>query len=285
MGIEFDPHPQFQEYARPEKFVSAAWLSARLGIDGLKVIESDEDAFLYDIGHIPGAIRIDWRQDLNDAVLRDFLDGEGFATLLGSRGISRDDTVVVYGDKSNWWACYTAWVFELFGHPDVRLLDGGRDAWMGEERDTSYAVPSLPEVDYPVVERVDSGHRAFVSELRSATPPQLLDTRSAEEFAGNPPKGPAASLRHGHIPGAVNIAWNNLVYPNARLKPRADMEEVYAQFDPAVQTVTYSNLGASAAHSWYMLRYALGFEDVTLYDGSWAEWGNLVGAPIENLLD
>lgn len=283
MGIEADPHPQFQEYAHPEKFVSAAWLSARLGIDGLKVVESDEDAFLYDIGHIPGALRIDWRRDLNDPVRRDFIDGASFAALMGLRGITREDTVVVYGDRSNWWACYTAWVFELFGHPDVRLLDGGRDAWMGEERDTSFAVPASPEADYPTVTRDDSQIRAFVADLRHATEPQLVDTRPASEFAGNPPEGPAASLRYGHIPGAVNIPWSDAVYPNARLKPRADLAELYSEFDPAAPTVVYSNLGASAAHSWYILRHALGFEKAALYDGSWAEWGNLVGAPIDTL--
>ena len=140
MGIELDDNPQFKEYAHPDKFVTAAWLSARLGMDGLKVVESDEDAFLYDIGHIPGAVRIDWKRDLNDDLTRDFIDGEAFAELMRSRGINRDDTVVIYGDHANWWAAYTAWVFELFGHPDVRLLDGGRDAWMGEERDTSFCL-------------------------------------------------------------------------------------------------------------------------------------------------
>ena len=142
MGIELDNSPQFTKFAHPEKFVSAAWLSARLGVDGLKVVESDEDAYLYDIGHIPGAVRIDWSRDLNDAVIRDLIGGEAFAALMRERGISRDDTVVVYGDRANWWAAYTAWVFELFGHPDVRILDGGRDAWMGEERDTSPCLPT-----------------------------------------------------------------------------------------------------------------------------------------------
>ena len=156
MGIELDDHSQFANYAHPERFVSAAWLSARLGMPGLRVVESDEDAFLYDIGHIPGAVRIDWHNDLNDPVQRDFIDGEAFAELMSARGISRDDTVVIYGDRSNWWAAYTAWVFELFGHPDVRILDGGRDAWMGEERDTSFAVPEYPRTEYPVVERQDA---------------------------------------------------------------------------------------------------------------------------------
>lgn len=285
MGIEHDPYPLFQEFARPEKFVSAAWLSARLGIDGLKVVESDGDAYLYDIGHIPGAVRIDWRRDLNDPVRRDFHDGAGFAALLGSRGISREDTVVVYGDGGNRWAAYTAWVFELFGHPDVRLLDGGRDAWMGEERDTSFSVPAFPPVDYPVVEREDSPIRTFVDSLRGTPPAQLIDTRAPAAFAGTPPESASGSLRHGHVPGAINVPWGAAVYPNARLKPRAEIESVYAQFDPAEPTVTYSDLGATAAHTWFILRYVLGFDQASLYDGSWAEWGNLVGAPIEVVAD
>ncbi|QPK83646.1 sulfurtransferase [Corynebacterium qintianiae] len=285
MGIEHDPHPLFQEFTHPEKFVSAAWLSARLGVEGLKVVESDGDAVLYDIGHIPGALRIDWHRDLNDPVRRDFIDGAAFAQLMGSRGISRDDTIVVYGDSANSWAAYTAWVFELFGHPDVRLLDGGRDAWMGEERDTSYAVPSFPEVEYPVVERDDDAIRKFVTDFRTSPSPQLIDARAPEQYAGTPPDGPSISLRHGHIPGAVNVPWGNAVHPNARFKSRADIEAAYAQFDRAEATVTYCDLGGAAAHTWYTLRYALGFERVALYDGSWAEWGNLVGVPIERFVD
>ncbi|SDS41795.1 sulfurtransferase [Corynebacterium timonense] len=285
MGVELDPHPLFQEYAHPEKFVSAAWLSARLGVDGLRVVESDEDAFLYDIGHIPGAVRIDWERDLNDPVRRDFIDGEAFARLMSERGIARDDTVVIYGDRSNWWAAYTAWVFELFGHPDVRLLDGGRDAWMGEERDTSFAVPDLPATRYPVVERTDGPLRAFAGELLTSPPAQLIDARSPESYAGVPRdvrEGKAPGfLRHGHIPGAVNVPWGNSVHPNARFKHRAEIEQVYADFDPSKRTVTYCEMGESSAHSWFVLRHILGFSNAALYDGSWAEWGNMVRVPIE----
>ncbi|AWB83504.1 sulfurtransferase [Corynebacterium liangguodongii] len=279
MGIELDPAPLFQEFAHPEKFVSASWLSARLGARGLTVVESDGDAFLYDIGHIPGAVRIDWHRDLNDLVRRDFIDGASFARLMSERGISREDTVVVYGDSANCWAAYTAWVFELFGHPDVRLLDGGRDAWMGEERDTSFAVPETAATDYPIVEREEGRIRTFVDTLRREVPAQLIDARLPADFAGTDPE--LTTLRSGHIPGAVNVAWGSATYPNSLLKSRAELEHVYGGFDPALPVTTYCNLGSAAALTWYVLRYALGFEQASLYDGSWAEWGNLVGVPVE----
>ena len=290
VGIEQENNPQFAQFAHPEKFVSAAWLSARLGTPGLKVVESDEDAYLYDIGHIPGAVRIDWTRDLNDPVIRDLIDGEAFAALMRDRGISRDDTVVVYGDHANWWAAYTAWVFELFGHPDVRLLDGGRDAWMGEERDTSYAVPDYPATDYPVVERRDAPLRTFAQELVDRDGIQLIDARTPELYAGEQPapvaepaagKPPVATLRAGHIPGAVNVPWGRSVFPNALFKGVTDIAAIYQQFDPEVPTVVYCQMGESSAHTWFVLNHILGFKHASLYDGSWVEWGNLVRAPIE----
>lgn len=283
MGIEFDDNPQFKDYAHPEKFVSAAWLSARLGLPGLKVVESDEDAFLYDIGHIPGAVRIDWTRDLNDPAVRDFIDGEAFAQLMRDRGISRDDTVVVYGDRSNWWAAYTAWVFELFGHPDVRLLDGGRDAWMGEERDTSFAVPDYPATDYPVVERRDAPFRTYASELLENPPQQLIDARPADQYEGaesDPDAKGVRALRQGHIPGAVNVTWGRSIFPNSLFRPVEDIRDIYKDFDPDARTVVYCQLGESSSHTWFVLNHILGFTDVSLYDGSWAEWGNMVRVPI-----
>lgn len=284
VGIELDDNPQFKDYAHPEKFVSAAWLSARLGVPGLKVVESDEDAFLYDIGHIPGAVRIDWTRDLNDPLVRDFIDGVAFAELMRSRGIERDDTVVIYGDSSNWWAAYTAWVFELFGHPDVRLLDGGRDAWMGEERDTSFVVPEYAPSDYPVVERQDGPFRTFAAELLQRKPQQLIDARPAPFYQGDSDAAEtscATSLRQGHIPGAVNVPWGRSVFPNARFRPVEDIRAIYEDFDRDAETVVYCQLGESSSHTWYVLKHVLGFTDVSLYDGSWAEWGNMVRVPVE----
>ncbi|GAB3087640.1 sulfurtransferase [Corynebacterium aquatimens] len=282
MGIELDPYPQFQEYAHPEKFVSASWLSARLGTPGLSVVESDADSFLYDIGHIPGAVRINWHKDLNDDTVRDFIDGEGFAALMDSKGITRDDTVVLYGDQNNWWAAYTAWVFELFGHPDVRLLDGGRDAWMAEERDTSYAVPEKVTEGYPVVKRAEAPLRAYVDDVRAGGA-TLIDVRGPEFFSGHEGDLGESSggLRSGHIPGAVNYPWGAAVHPNGRFKDRAAIAAAFEGIDLDNRLITYCGAGQSAAHTWFTLRYVLGAKQPALYDGSWCEWGNMVRVPIE----
>lgn len=286
VAAPFDPLPQFQDYARPERLVSASWLSARLGSPGLRVVESDEDTLLYDIGHLPGAVRIDWRHDLTDDVTRDVIDGEAFAELMRDKGINRDDTVVIYGDQSNWWASYTLWVFELFGHEDVRLLDGGRDAWMAEERDTSFMVPDLPRSDYPVVERDDSKYRVMVNDvLDSIGRDSIVDVRSPEEFAGtnddssHPATSPA--LRNGHIPTARNFPWGESVHANSRFRSRAELDTIYGALDTSEATLIYCHLGDQSAHTWFVLTHLLGFSQVRNYDGSWVEWGNMVRMPIE----
>lgn len=285
MAAPHDPHPHFQQYAHPERLVSSSWLAARIGSPGLRIVESDEDALLYDIGHIPGAVRIDWHEDLNDPVIRDYVDAEAFAELMRKKGISRDDTVVIYGDRSNWWAAYTLWVFELFGHPDVRLLNGGRDAWMTEERDTSYEVPDYPRGDYPVVERDDRKYRAFAEDVRETIGSgTLLDVRTPEEYVGRrthmanyPQEG---VLRGGHIPTAINSPWNNTVYPNSRLRSREELEAVFAGVRDDDEIFTYCRIGERSAHTWFVLHHLLGKDNVRNYDGSWVEWGNLMRAPI-----
>lgn len=283
MAAPQDPTPQFRQYAHPERLVSSSWLAARLGTPGLRVVESDEDALLYDIGHIPGAVRIDWHRDLNDQVIRDYIDPGAFAELMSSRGISREDTVVVYGDKSNWWAAYTLWVLELFGHPDVRLLDGGRDAWMTEERDTSFEVPEYPRTDYPVVAREDAPLRAFAGDaLAQMGRGELIDVRSPEEYRGDrthmvdyPQEG---VLRGGHIPGARNVPWNRAVHPNSRFRSREELDAIYGE--PAEDAIVYCRIGERSAHTWFVLRYLLGWRGVRNYDGSWVEWGNMIRMPI-----
>lgn len=285
MAVPFDPAPQFCEFAHPERLVSASWLSARLGTPGLKVVESDQDSLLYDIGHIPGAVRLDWRRELNNALYRDIVDPQTFARIMSEKGISREDTVVVYGDHSNWWAAFTFWILELYGHKDVRLLDGGRDAWMAEERDTSFAVPDYPATDYPVTPRNDTSLRAFVDDVRQAiaTLP-LLDVRSADEYEGTEQRSVDPSTlsvqQRGHIPSALNFPWGESVDATGRFRRREVLEELYQGLDPADPTIVYCHLGDRSAHTWFVLKYLLGFENVRNYDGSWAEWGNMVRMPI-----
>ncbi|WKD59744.1 sulfurtransferase [Corynebacterium caspium] len=288
MPVPFDPYPAFQDFSHPEKLVSPDWLSAHLGTPGLRVVESDEDSLLYDIGHIPGAVRIDWQRDLNDPIKRDFIDGTAFAKLMSDKGISRDDTVVIYGDQNNWWAMYTMWVFTLFGHPDVRILNGGRSGWMAEERDTSFVVPNYPPTDYPVVERDDLTHRVFVPEVAAASRSQsatIYDVRPFTYFSGEQRLtgtfSEKVATRHGHIPNAINDDWSKSVRVNGTLRTRKEMETITYRLDHDTPVITYCELGQRAAGAWFVLTYMLGFENVRLYDGSWAEWGTAVGMPIE----
>ncbi|NLG46743.1 sulfurtransferase [Gordonia sp. (in: high G+C Gram-positive bacteria)] len=285
MTVEFDPNPAFANFAHPERLVTTEWLSAHLGAPGLKIIESDEDVLLYDIGHIPTAQKVDWHLHLNDPVTRDYINGEQFAELMREKGINRDDTVVIYGDKSNWWAAYALWVFTLFGHEDVRLLDGGRDAWMDEQRDTSFDVPVYPPSDYPVVERDDSVIRAYADAVLAelGTTP-LIDVRSPQEYTGErthmPDYPQEGALRGGHIPTAVSIPWAKAAAPDSRFRKRSELEEVYAGLDPKAATIAYCRIGERSSHTWFVLTYLLGFENVRNYDGSWTEWGNRVRVPI-----
>ena len=285
MTVEIDNNPGFADYVHPERLVSTEWLSAHLGTNGLKIIESDEDVLLFDIGHIPTAQKVDWHLHLNDPVTRDYISGEQFAELMRSKGIRREDTVVIYGDKSNWWAAYALWVFTLFGHEDVRLLDGGRDAWFSEDRDITLDVPVYPESDYPVVERDDSLIRAFADEVRGAlgTEP-LIDVRSPQEYSGErthmPEYPQEGALRGGHIPTAVSIPWAKAAAPDGRFKPKAELDELYADFTSDEPTIVYCRIGERSSHTWFVLTHLLGFEKVRNYDGSWTEWGNAVRAPI-----
>lgn len=289
--FEPDPYAPFQDYARPERLVSAPWLSARLGTKGLRVIEVDEDGLLFDIGHIPSATRLKFRQELLDPLTRDIITPEGFTALMREEGINRDDTVVLYGDKSNWWAAFALWIFQLYGHPDVRLLDGGRDAWMSEERDTSFMVDAHPKSDYPAVECYNEEDRIFVDQLQARLEEKsvtLVDTRTPEEFSGQPtnysPAGDSqygTTARHGHIPGATNLEWSRAILPNGCFRSLSDLHVAYGNLEPNTPTVLYSHIGAQAAHSWFVLKFLLGFNEVRSYDGSWAEWGNMIKMPVE----
>ncbi|MGQ7297711.1 sulfurtransferase [Quadrisphaera sp. KR29] len=288
--IPADPSPRFAEYAHPERLVSTEWLAEHLGEPGLVVVESDEDVLLYETGHIPGAVKVDWHTDLNDPVTRDYVDGEAFAALLGARGIGRDTTVVIYGDKNNWWAAYALWVFTLFGHEDVRLLDGGRAKWEAEGREYTTDAPQVTPVDYPVVDRDDSRIRAYKDDVLAflgTERPQLVDVRSPEEYTGARTSMPAypeeGTLRGGHIPGAQSVPWARAVAEDGGFKPRAELEAIYAQekgLDADRATIAYCRIGERSSHTWFVLHHLLGFGDVKNYDGSWTEWGNAVRVPI-----
>jgi thiosulfate/3-mercaptopyruvate sulfurtransferase len=280
-----EKNPAFAAFAHPERLVSTEWLSANLGAPGLKVVESDEDVLIYDIGHIPGAIKIDWHLDLNDPLTRDYIDGQQFADLMRRKGISRDDTVVIYGDKSNWWAAYALWVFTLFGHPDVRLLDGGRDAWIAEARETSFDVPKYPPTEYPVVARNDALIRSFREQvLDHLGKGPLIDVRSPAEYTGErthmPDYPEEGALRGGHIPTAVSIPWAKAAALDSRFKSRTELEEIYGQFAPDDDVIVYCRIGERSSHTWFVLTHLLGFTNVRNYDGSWTEWGNAVRVPI-----
>ncbi len=285
MPVALDPHPGLQQYAHPERLVTTEWLAAHIGTPGLKVLESDEDVLLYDIGHIPGAQKLDWHLHLNDPLTRDYVDGARFAELMRERGIGRDDTVVLYGDKSNWWAAYALWVFTLFGHSDVRLLDGGRDAWLSEDRDTTLTVPSPARSDYPVVERDDSAIRSFAADVRAAigTVP-MIDVRSPQEYTGErthmPEYPQEGALRGGHIPGARSIPWARAAAPDGRFRGVTELREIYSDLPEDDETIVYCRIGERSSHTWFVLTHLLGRSDVRNYDGSWTEWGNAVRAPI-----
>jgi thiosulfate/3-mercaptopyruvate sulfurtransferase len=287
-----DPDAKLAQYAHPERLVTTQWLADNLGADGLVLVESDEDVLLYETGHIPGAVKVDWHTDLNDPLTRDYVDGARFAQVMGERGITRDSTIVLYGDKNNWWAAYALWVFSLFGHEDVRLLDGGRAKWVAEGREMTREVPSLTAVDYPVVERDDSTIRAFQPDVLAHLGKPMVDVRSPGEFSGEllhmPDYPQEGAMRGGHVPGARNVPWARAAAADATFKPRAELEEIYLEekgLSPSDDVIAYCRIGERSAHTWFVLTHLLGFEKVRNYDGSWTEWGNSVRVPIETGAD
>jgi len=292
MTYPVEQNEKFAAYAHPDRLVSTEWLATAIedgALDGgnLVVVESDEDVLLYETGHIPGAVKIDWHTDLNDEVTRDYVDGEAFAALVAAKGISRDSTVVIYGDKSNWWAAYALWVFTLFGHEDVRLLDGGRDKWIAEDRALSTVTTVATPADYPVVERDDAPIRAFKDDVLAHFGKPLIDVRSTEEYTGQRTHMPAypeeGALRGGHIPTAASIPWARAAAGDGTYRNRGELEALYlgeAGLNEGDDVVAYCRIGERSSHTWFALKYLLGFETVRNYDGSWTEWGNAVRVPI-----
>ncbi|MBK5238663.1 MAG: sulfurtransferase [Actinomycetales bacterium] len=287
MTVSPDHNPKFAHYAHPEALVSTEWLSTRLNEDNIVIVESDEDVLLYEIGHVPGAVKIDWHTDLNDPIVRDYVQGTRFAEILGSKGISRDTTVIIYGDKSNWWAAYALWVFKLFGHPDVRLLDGGRDKWISEGRELTTAKSHRVPTTYPVIVRDDSVHRAFKEDVLAHLGQPLIDVRSPQEYSGErthmPDYPQEGALRGGHIPGAASVPWSKAAAEDGTFRDRAELNAVYlhgAGLKPGDDVISYCRIGERSSHTWFVLKYLMGFETVRNYDGSWVEWGSAVRVPI-----
>ena len=287
MSVPFDSSPSLSQYVHPEALVTTEWLAANLGTPGLVVLESDEDVLLYSTGHIPGAIKIDWFTELNDDTLRDYLDGEKFAKLLSEKGVKRSDTVVLYGDKSNWWASYALWVFKLFGHEDVRLLNGGRDKWISEGRELTRKVPEVAPTEYPIVERNDAPIRAFREDVLKHFGNPLIDVRSPQEYSGErthmPDYPEEGALRGGHIPSAASVPWARAANEDKTFKSVEDLKAIYlgeAGLKAGDNVIAYCRIGERSSHTWFVLKYLLGFENVRNYDGSWTEWGSSVAVPI-----
>jgi thiosulfate/3-mercaptopyruvate sulfurtransferase len=279
------------EYAHPESLVSADWVADHLKDPNVRIIESNEDVLLYDTGHIPGAVHVDWRRDLNDQVIRDYLDPKGFAVLAGRIGITPDTTLVFYGDKSNWWATYALWVFTLFGHQDLRILNGGRDKWVAEKRELTREIPKPVPTEYPVPpQRLDDKIRAFYEQAlaQSKAGKPLIDVRSPGEFKGeitHMPEYPQEGvLRGGHVPGAKSVPWKTAAKEDSTFKSAEELTKIYIDdlgHNPTDETVVYCRIGERSSHTWFVLTKLLGFSNVRNYDGSWTEWGNKVRAPIE----
>jgi thiosulfate/3-mercaptopyruvate sulfurtransferase len=276
------------DYAHPEVLVDTDWVAAHVDDPKVRLLESNEDVLLYETGHIPGAQKLDWVGDLNDPVVRDYLDKGHFEQLMSRLGIANDTTVVFYGDKNNWWATYALWVFKLFGHQDARILNGGRKKWIDEGRPLTKDVPSYPQTQYHAQERSDAEIRAFRQQvLESLGKVALVDVRSPDEYTGKklhmPEYPQEGALRGGHIPTAQNIPWAQAANEDGTFKSREQLEQLYTGkgVTPDKDVIAYCRIGERSSHTWFVLKYLLGYNNVRNYDGSWTEWGNSVGVPIE----
>jgi thiosulfate/3-mercaptopyruvate sulfurtransferase len=278
-------------YSNPDVLVSTDWLADHLKDANIRIIESNEDPLLYPSGHIPGAVQVDWTNDLNDQIRRDYLNRDGFEKLASKIGITPDTTLIFYGDKNNWWAAYAYWVFRLFGHTNAKLVDGGRLKWEKEGRELTKEVPSYPATSYKAPERDDTKIRAFRDEVlkhvNAGLP--LVDVRSPDEFSGKlthmPNYPQEGALRGGHIPGSKNVPWAKAVNAeDGTFKTAAELKALYEGeqgLKPNDNIIAYCRIGERSSHSWFVLTNLLGYTNVRNYDGSWTEWGNSVGVPIE----
>lgn len=278
-------------HAHPSVLVSTDWVAESLPREGFLLVESNENTLLYSTGHLAGAVHIDWTTDLQDQTIRDYITPEAFARLCGRHGISPETTVIFYGDKANWWACFAFWVFHLFGHTNCKILDGGRDKWIAEGRPLTRELPAHPPAHYPIPpRRRDAEIRAFYEETlaHSKAGNPLVDVRSPGEFRGeitHMPEYPQEGvLRGGHIPGAISMPWERSVAADGTFLPIEELHALYekeCRLNPGDAVVTYCRIGERSSHTWFILTQLLGFENVRNYDGSWTEWGNRVQAPIK----
>jgi thiosulfate/3-mercaptopyruvate sulfurtransferase len=279
------------EYAHPASLVSTDWVAQNLPQADIRLVESNEDILLYSTGHIAGAVHIDWTTDLQDQTVRDYISPDAFARLCSRHGISPETTVIFYGDKSNWWACYAFWVFHLFGHTKCKVMNGGRDKWIAEGRPLTRELPSFPPTHYPVPARRRDGEiRAFFEDTlaHSQARKPLVDVRSPGEFRGeitHMPEYPQEGvLRGGHVPGAKSVPWKRAVAEDGTFLPVEQLQAIYAGecgLQPQDDIIAYCRIGERSSHTWFVLTQLLGYEKVRNYDGSWTEWGNRVRAPIE----
>jgi thiosulfate/3-mercaptopyruvate sulfurtransferase len=276
-------------YAHPETLVSADWVQEHLRDPKVRIVESDEDVLLYDMGHVPGAVKIDWQGDLQDQIIRDYITPEKFAAICSRAGIANDTTVVFYGDKSNWWACYAFWAFKLFGHKDCRVMNGGRKLWTDQKRPVTTDVPKYPTTDYKPTAGHEPEIRIFrddvLAHMKAGKP--LIDVRSPKEYTGEllhmPDYPQEGSLRGGHIPGAKSVPWSRAVNDDGTFKSADELKAIYENevgLKPSDDVVAYCRIGERSSLTWFVLTYLLGYPRVRNYDGSWTEWGNLVRAPI-----
>jgi len=282
------PAAETAQYANPNVLVDTDWVAQHLNDPQVRIVESDEDVLLYEVGHIPGAVKLDWHTDQQDPVVRDFVNKAGFEQLLAARGIANDTTVVFYGDRNNWYAAYTYWLFKMYGHADCRIMNGGRAKWEAEGRGLVRDTPTYPSTTYHAQEP-DLTLRAFrdqvLVQMQAGRP--LVDVRSPQEYSGEllhmanyPQEG---AQRGGHIPTAKNIPWGTAANADGTFKSASELREIYGGkgITPDQPVIAYCRIGERSAHTWFVLNQLLGYPDVRNYDGSWTEWGSLVRAPIE----
>jgi thiosulfate/3-mercaptopyruvate sulfurtransferase len=274
--------------SRENVLVTPDWAEQNLDTNGVVFVEVDEDTTAYDAGHIPGAVKINWKTELQDPVIRDFVDKGAFEKLLSGKGISNDDTVVLYGGNNNWFAAYAYWYFKLYGHDDVKLLDGGRKKWELDGRPLTTDEVSRPATSYTAKQDQDTSIRAFRQEVVDAIGNKnLIDVRSPDEFSGKilaPAHLPQeVAQRPGHIPSALNVPWSKAANEDGTFKSDDELRALYAAagLDDSKATIAYCRIGERSSHTWFVLHELLGHSDVKNYDGSWTEYGSLVGAPIE----